>query len=204
MLGIGSLRVSNRQWAAAAFLLLSLAVSGCARVASPEQASSSTPPVIDDPGPIGIQPDWDHPIVASVRVTSEGQAQNLVNFSLRSPTGLSTGPAVITTSDPVSVVRNDMAVAWVFKASAYGVFNVIEQLAQVSAPELAELVNLNGTSTTKFSLVDVAPGVQGVMQEGPVSTALDWIDGGVRFTILGPAESFTTSAALDLAQGMYS
>jgi hypothetical protein len=46
-------------------------------------------------------------------------------------------------------------------------------------------------------MVQLARGIQGLLVKGPAgtTTALDWIEGGVFFSVVGPADSFSVAEA---------
>lgn len=173
-------------------LVLSVGVTllaGCAR--SPEVAADSQ----QQP-----TPDWDDPLVNGVEVSTVDETLSLLQFEPRVPSELG-DPARLLITDPTSaeVVFRDFAA--VFDHPSYGRFWLIERVAELTQDELRSWSNCDPAAGCEgvWTLVDIGPGTEGILIEGPVATSVVWLSTGVRYDVVGPAQTLTGEAALEIA-----
>jgi hypothetical protein len=173
----------------------------------------------------GEQPNWDLPIAGSTPLSSATDAD--LAFEPTVPDILGTAEQIIATS-PIHAPASDREIAWIYDDPTYSRFAIIERLVDQSAT-LAEYNALASTSEGctslsggsrvechygKRSMVKVRDGVSAFLLEGDVTTALHWLepvdpsnktaferyeDPAVEVVVLGPAGTFTSDNAMEVA-----
>jgi hypothetical protein len=179
---------------AAGCLVAVLVLAGCARgggVVKPGAAS-------DQPG--GSTPDWNNPLASlGVVVVDAAAAAPLLPFSPVTPSSKMGVPIKVVTTDPHRIDQSERSIVWLFNDPAGGVFWVAEGLTQVSQSQLEkEATGCDHSSGCEgeWSVTHIRNGVTALLISGPTATSVTWLDDGVRYDVLGPAQTFSPDDAV--------
>lgn len=78
---------------------------------------------------------------------------------------------------------------------------MVEELSQTTQKELESLAGCDPSTGCQgsWSIVQLATGLNALLIQGEASTALIWLDNGMRFTVMGPPSTFTPASAEQIA-----
>lgn len=144
--------------------------------------------------------DWDQPpLLAGVEVDSAGKAAEKLRFppvfaeSLGSPMHIF-----------VDQRRNRLSknLAIVYETPTYGRFNVMERTSPMSQADLQSVVDAfqAGTGCGEAKMVAITEGVRGAQITGHEANSVVWLQGHIRFSVLGPAETFAPDESIAVAR----
>lgn len=176
-----------------ALSLVIAGLAGCA--AAPRQEG---PP----PG-AGPPINWDNPFPGgSVRLDSVTRARPLLRFEPIPPRNLGTSRSILV-SNPSDPERTGM-LALVFQHPKFGRFWVLQEASQTSQAELEAFPghNTDPGNTATLSLVTIRGATTALLQVGPSTTSIEWLEGTIKVTVIGPPDSFTPDVAMAVANGI--
>ena len=179
---------------------LLLFLSACAAPSgSPHQSVATAPNA-------GPSVDWDHPLEGSVAVASIDQARGSLSFDPRQPEGLGTPLSIFVSASSRVPEPRHRGLAFVYDLPDYGRAVVAETLLQISVADWERNIDsdvsrngLRGVPTTA-ERVTVRGGASALLLTDATTgrSAIEWVEGTVKFVIMGPA--LTRSACLELAE----
>jgi hypothetical protein len=180
-----------------AIAIVLLTNAGCAEQAAGPRAEPSAPVA-----PPGRTINWDQPLTGGVIINSLQEAEGQLGFTPVEPTKLGT-PKKILITDPASSERPDRAIAWVYDHPVFGRFFVAEAMTTLSQDDLEALVKCGegeaGCDSSGFSLVPIRGDVKALLNEGPVSVNITWLEASVIYRVAGPAETLSTADVIAIA-----
>jgi hypothetical protein len=173
-----------------------LSLMACAESTGPGAGPADMPAPLDTHGP---PVDWNNIIVNGIPSTVE-LAESQMDFEVVVPTSLGT-PAKVVITDPDSAPREFLSTGFVYDDPALGQYWVLEGLAEMTQKDLESWLVCDPAAGCEgtWTLAILPGGIRGVLIQGPVGTGVVWLDGGRRFDVRGPSETFTGKAALEVA-----
>jgi len=166
-----------------------LALAGCGRLGGRIEAEEGGP-----------GPDWDAPLVDGVSLAAVEEAQALVPFPVFLPDELG-APVRLVVTDPASAAPEMRAVAAVYDHATYGRFWVIVRISEMSEEELRSWAGCDPAAGCEgsWTLVPFRGSDEAILIEGPLATSVVWLSGDLRYDVVGPAQTFGGTAALEVA-----
>jgi hypothetical protein len=106
----------------------------------------------------------------------------------------------------MSASAEDLVFAAVYQHESYGSFGMLQRTAQLAEAELLSWADCDPEAGCEgtWTKVDLGGGRAGILIEGPEATSVVWLDGKVRFDVVGPSVTFAKQAALDVASSVAS
>ena len=161
-----------------------------------DSTRSDGPPSAEGP-PFSV----DDPLVNGIP-TTEGEAASHLAFDPVVPEALGEPlRLVMTTPDVAGTRKEDLAFAVVYDHPDYGRFYIVQAVPQTTQAELESLAGCDPSQGCEgeWSLVTIRSGVTALLIEGPVANSVIWLEDGVRFDVVGPAETFSAEEVLEVA-----
>lgn len=174
-----------------AAVLVAILLSACAPIGEAGEAAGGE-----------SQLDWDHALANEVSVPNVSEAaQNLAFAPLGPLKELDSPKRILITAPERGIPRRDRAFALVYQDSTYGVFQVIEYITLWNQQDIEALTVCDPGQECdgRWSLVNIRNGIRAALKNGPSTTVLFWLEGGVTFEIIGPVASFSSDDAIAIA-----
>jgi hypothetical protein len=172
------------------------------------QGSSSSvaaPPEGVQPG-AGPNPNFDHPFVDGVELSSVEEAGAHLSFAPVVPASMRPG-ATVYVHDPATVDKADQAIGLVITTPAAGRFLATEEPTTATTESLENLIancTPDAGCEANLKLIDLPTSAGNAPQkamliDGPESTGVIWIRDGHRFDVFGPPSTFLQQRAIAVA-----
>jgi hypothetical protein len=203
---------SGHRRLAAAVIGSTLLLTACGRGIGPAApptvpSSSSEGEAVEVPVLKGANIDWMHP-EASVQVGRIEEARGLLAFTPFTPA--IGAPRAIFVGDPESLPLEARGVVYVFLEASRDPFWVVQEVAQVTQESLERLASEGCpppmVCAATRSIVLIRGGTRALLTAAEPQprfvTSVSWLDKRVYVAVMGPADTFTPSEALAVANAL--
>jgi hypothetical protein len=195
---VGSMTKSIR------LVLISSLLAGCAEgVRATTAPSGEQDPTVDAPGSEGPGPRWDNILVGGLDVATVAEASSAVRFQPVRPSDIGAPERIVVSPSDDGSLASVMAMR--FTTEEYGMFWLIQEESQTTQEELEGLASACDPSNGcegNWTLIVLADGTTALAIDGPASTSLMWLEGGVRLDLTGPPTTFTVAQAQAIADSL--
>lgn len=149
---------------------------------------------------------WNRPFIDGINSPSVAAAESALPFKPALPAAAGTPVAVYIHGD-IGAHPEQQALGLVFDSSSSGQFIVTEEPTKSSTAELQQLAatcDPNNGCQGSWTMVTLSDGTPALQIAADVSTGLIWIHNGVRYDVYGPATTFNSAQATQLANAFES
>lgn len=144
---------------------------------------------------------WDEPIFNATQTSRAEKAEPHLAFRPSTPEELGT-PARILFTRPEAAQRSDRILSLEYRNERYGRFLALEAMSQTNEAELAGIAAQCQEATGcegEMWVETLDDGSLALFIRGPTAASVTFLDGAVRFDLIGPPDTFTPDRARELA-----
>ena len=144
-------------------------------------------------------PDWSKPLLPNTeRVPSIAAAATRLPFKPRASSAIVAESKIFAMAGPP---RKFPGLDLVVDDPHYGRFQVMEQGSDITQAQLEAVGRCDPSEGCDdgWDLVTIRGGIRALLDSGPVTTTIEWLDRGIRFTVEGPSDTLSGDEATAIA-----